>query len=125
MKLIVRMITIGFAMVAVSTASLDLFGASSPWLGVLVAAWAAGYSCPDPRSAAACAAIGVLAFEALVLLQGQKDLAQAGLHLAIAALLAAAFALTMRSRTDNSASSQAGVLPLDRAIMSEEVGNED
>jgi hypothetical protein len=125
MKLVLRIMVIGFVMVAVSTASLDLLGTSSPWLAILVAAWAAGYSCPDPRAAALCAAIAVFAFESLVLLQGQKDLAQAGLHLAIAALLAAAFALTIRSRTDNSASSQAQGLPLDQATMSEEVGNED
>jgi hypothetical protein len=125
MKVFVRIAAIGLGMVAVSTASLDLLGTSSPWLGIVVAAWAAGYTCPHPASAALCAALAVLSFESLVLLQGQKDIAQAGLHLAVAALLAAAFALTMRSPTDNSASSQAQGSPLKQAIMSEEVRDED
>ena len=125
MKVVLRIAAIGLAMVAVSSASLDLLGASSPWLGIVVAAWAAGYTCPQPASAALCAGLAVLGFESLVFLQGQNEIAQAALHLAVAALLAAAFALTMRSPTDNSASSQAQGPPLKQAIMSEEGRDED
>ena len=67
----------------------------------------------------------MIAIEGLLVITGQKDPAQAGLHVAIAALLAAAFALTAGSHADNSATSQAQEHPVKPVMKSEEVCNED
>ena len=76
-------------------------------VGVVVAALVAGWSCSTGTAAALCAAMALACLEALVWWPGLGGVAQAATHLATGSLLAAAFALTRGSHTDNSASSQA------------------
>lgn len=108
-----------------SSTTIDLLGFGTPWLSVGLAAIAAVIVCDGPTSAALCSGFAMIAIEGLLVINGQKDPAQAGLHVAIAALLAAAFALTAGSHADNSATSQAQEHPVKPVMKSEEVCNED
>jgi hypothetical protein len=104
---------------------IDIFGQSTPWVAVVVAAWVAGWSCNNATAAALCAAMALACLEALVLWRGLGDVAQAATHLATGSLLAAAFALTRGSHADNSASSQAPDNSSERVKPSDEVSDED
>ncbi len=108
-----------------STAVVDLIGTSTPWFAVGVAAVASVIVCDQPLSASFCAGLAMLSIEGLVVINGQKDPAQAGLHVAITTLLAAAFALTAGSHADNSATSQPQDHPVEPVMTSEEVCDED
>mgnify|MGYP004315345447 CR=1 FL=1 len=124
-KTISRLTLIILITVVSSTAVVDFIGTGTPWFAVGVAAVASVIVCDRPVSASFCAALAMLSIEGLVVINGQKDPAQAGLHVAIAALLAAAFALTAGSHADNSATSQAQEHPDKPVMTSEEVCDED
>ena len=125
MTVVVRLILIVLITVISSSAAIDLIGLGTPWLSVGLAAIAAVIVCDRPTSAALCAGLAMTTIEGLVVIHGQRDPAQAGLHVAIAALLAAAFALTAGSHADNSATSQAQEHPVKPVMTSEEVSDED
>ncbi len=122
---IARLILVIFITILSSSAVVDLVGTSAPWLTGGLAAIAAVIVCDRPTSAALCAGLAMATIEGLVVIQGRNDLDQAGFHVAIAALLAAAFALTAGSRADNSATSQAQGHPVKPVMTSEEVSDED
>jgi uncharacterized membrane protein len=125
MNAVVRLILVVLITVIASSAAIDLIGTGTPWLSVGLAAIAAVIVCDRPTSAALCAGLAMAAIEGLVVIHGQRDPAQAGLYVAIAALLAAAFALTAGSHADNSATSQAQGHPVKPVMTSEEVSDED
>ena len=125
MNAVVRLILVVLITVIASSAAIDLIGTGTPWLSVGLAAIAAVIVCDRPTSAALCAGLAMAAIEGLVVIHGQRDPAQAGLYVAIAALLAAAFALTAGSHADNSATSQAQEHPVKPVMTSEEVSDED
>ena len=117
-------LVIGMTIICSATA-IDLIGSGSPWLTLGLAILAAVLVCQQPISSSICAGTTMLVIDGLAVINGQKDPAQAGLHVAIAALLAAAFALTTRSQADNSATSQAQEPPVKPVMTSEEVCDED
>ena len=125
MNAVVRLILVILITVISSSAVIDLIGTGTPWLSLGLAAIAAVIVCDRPTSAALCAGLAMAAIEGLVVIHGQRDPAQAGLYVAIAALLAAAFALTAGSHADNSATSQAQGHPVKPVMTSEEVSDED
>ena len=122
---VIRLILVILTTVISSSAAIDLIGVGTPWLSVGLAAIAAVIVCDRPTSASLCAGLAMTSIEGLVVIHGQRDPTQAGLHVAIAALLAAAFALTAGSHADNSATSQAQELPVKPVMKSEEVSDED
>ena len=125
MNAVVRLILVVLITVISSSAAIDLIGTGTPWLSVGLAAIAAVIVCDRPTSAALCAGLAMATIEGVVVIHGQRDPAQAGLYVAIAALLAAAFALTAGSHADNSATSQAQGPPVKPVMTSEEVSDED
>ena len=125
MNAVIRLILVVLITVISSSAAIDLIGTGTPWLSVGLAAIAAVIVCDRPISAALCAGLAMAAIEGVVVIHGQRDPTQAGLYVAIAALLAAAFALTAGSHADNSATSQAQGHPVQPVMTSEEVSDED
>ena len=122
---IARLIIVVLMTILASSAAIDLVGTGTPWLSVGFAAIAAVIVCERWTSAALCAGLAMTTIEGLVVIHGQRDPAQAGLYVAIAALMAAAFALTAGSHADNSATSQAQEPPVKPVMTSEEVSDED
>ena len=122
---VMRLILVILTTVVSSSAAIDLIGVGTPWLSLGLAAIAAAIVCDRPTSAALCAGLAMTTIEGLVVIQGQNDIHQAGFRVAIAALLAAAFALTAGSHADNSATSQAQEHPDKPVMTSEEVCDED
>ena len=120
-----RVILVIVLTIICSATTIDLIGSGSPWLTLGLATLAAVLVCQRPIPSSICAGTTMLVIDGLVVINGQKDPAHTGLHVAIAALLAAAFALTRSSQTDNSATSQAQEHPVMPVMTSEEVCDED
>jgi hypothetical protein len=108
MKVVARVTLTLFVAVLTTTTSVDLLGWSSPWLPVVAAASVSALISSSPMASAACALMALSSLQALMLWRGaEASLGQVATHLAAGALLGAAFCLTHRRSTDNSASSQA------------------